>query len=160
MKQMNKYGFFGTLLFVTFIIGSQVSADDSKVYTNKDLKSYERQYALEKKTTMKNEQREKRRKISRQHRHVDEQEYWCERGMAAQEKVERAKEKLAKVEEHYSEKRFKQFQKGKSGSKVATSEDKLEKAKEDLQSAERVYRKIDDEAHRKGIPPGWLRCQF
>ena len=161
MKRVDKYSFFfSALIFIFLLIGSWASGDETRVYTNEDLGPYESQYESEKKITAQGKHREKHRKTAGRHRHVDEQEYWCKRGTDAQEKVDRAKEKLAKVEEYSSEKRFKQFQRGKSGRTGTTPEQKLEKAKDDLQQAERTYRKIDDEAHRKGIPPGWLRCQF
>jgi hypothetical protein len=161
MTLIYRYGFFlGAFLFIVLTIGSQARAGDAQVYTNDDLEPYKRQYESEKKVTLQDERKEKHSKASGRFRHVDQQEYWCKRGTAAQEKVDRAKEKLVKAEEYSSEMRSKEFRKRRYGPKGATPEQKLEKAKEALQSAERAYRKIDDEAHRKGIPPGWLRCQF
>lgn len=161
MRGIDKYSFFfGAFILIIFMICSGASGDDTRVYTNDDLEPYERQYEPEKQITPYGKHREKYRKTPSRRRHVDQQEYWCKRGTDAQEKVDLAKEKLAKAEEYSSEKRFKQFQRGKSKSREATPDQKLEKARENLMLAERAYRKIDDEAHRKGIPPGWLRCQF
>ena len=160
MNRGDKFTFFGFLLFISFALNPQVRAGDSQVYTNEDLEPYVRQYESEDKFTRPSEKDGKHGKASGRVRHVDQQEYWCKRGTAAQEKVDRAKEKVVKAEEYCAEMRSKKFWRGGSQGKVAASERKLEKAKEDLRSAEQSYRKTDDEAHRKGIPPGWLRCQF
>ena len=44
--------------------------------------------------------------------------------------------------------------------KVNTLQSRLKKAKDHKSSTERDLKDIENEAHRKGIPPGWLRCQF
>lgn len=156
--------FISTFLFIFFAISSKVSAGDPQLYTNEDLERYERQYQSEKEFTAQSKKDGKLRKASGRVRHVDQQEYWCKRGTAAQEKLDQAKEKVVKAEEYCAEMRSKTFWRRGAQRKVAASERKLEKAlekaKENLQAAERTYRKTDDEAHRKGIPPGWLRCQF
>jgi hypothetical protein len=160
MTQADKCRFYSTFLFIVIAISSQVSAGDTQVFTNHDLEPYERQYESEKKVPVQDKQTGKHSKAYGRVRHVDQQEYWCKRGTVTQEKVDRAKEKLIKAEEYSEEMKSRTFWRGKSKRTGANAERKLEKAKEDLLSAERAYRKTDDEAHRKGIPPGWLRCEF
>ncbi len=145
-------------LFIVFVISSQVLAGDSRVFTNEDVETYEKLHHSDDESLKKSKKGKKHREDSGQQ--SNKREYWCKRGTAVQEKVERAREKVAKAEEYCAEMRSKKFWRKASDRSVENADLKLEKAKEQLRSAERSYRAIDDEAHRKGIPPGWLRCQF
>ncbi len=128
---------------------------ETPTFSNKDLERYQdpkgeslgpvADNAAEKgRTTVKDERREK--------------DYWCSKARASQKKIDRAKDEVKDVErlsseenggEAFSESRLKK-----------PTRKKYEKAKKDLREAERDMQYIEEDAHRKDIPPGWLRCQF
>lgn len=86
-----------------------------------------------------------------------EQEYWCKRATAAEKKIEHAGRDVREREEDISREQSKSVRTNK---KMKTLQSRLKKAKDHLSSAERDLNAIEHEAHRKSIPPGWLRCQF
>jgi len=73
-----------------------------------------------------------------------EQEAWCKKGGAQQKKIDKAKEDIKAAE---------------SGTGKAARK-KMETSKNRLKAAERDLADLEAEAYRKGIPAGWLRCQF
>jgi len=86
-----------------------------------------------------------------------EQEYWCKKATIAKKKIENAGRDVTEREEDISREKSKSV---RTSRKVNTLQSRLKKAKDHLSSAERDLKDIESEAHRKGIPPGWLRCQF
>lgn len=90
-------------------------------------------------------------------REAQEQEYWCKRATMAKRKIDNAGRDLRDREEAIAQEQSKSI---RTSRKMNTLQDRLRKAKDHLSSAERDLNDIENEAHRKGIPPGWLRCQF
>ncbi|MBI5848577.1 MAG: hypothetical protein HZB31_11660 [Nitrospirae bacterium] len=86
-----------------------------------------------------------------------EQEYWCKRAAVAKRKIEKAEREVKEQEEEISRERSKSVH---TSRKMNTLQSRLKKAKDHLSSAEGDLTDIENEAHRKSIPPGWLRCQF
>lgn len=86
-----------------------------------------------------------------------EQEYWCKRASFAKRKVEKAVQDVREREEEIT---LEQSKTVRTSRKNATQQSRLRKAKDHLFAAERDLNDMENEAHRKGIPPGWLRCQF
>jgi predicted nucleic acid-binding Zn-ribbon protein len=94
---------------------------------------------------------------SRKARGKQEQEYWCKRANVVKRKIEKADRELREREEEISHEQSKSV---RTSRKMNTLQSRLKKAKDHLSSAERDLSDIENEAHRKSIPPGWLRCQF
>ena len=86
-----------------------------------------------------------------------EQEYWCKRATVAEKKIENAGRDVREREEDIS---LEQSKSVRTSRKMNTLQSRLKKAKDHLSSAESDLNDIENEAHRKGIRPGWLRCQF
>jgi hypothetical protein len=86
-----------------------------------------------------------------------DQEYWCKRATVMKKKIENAERDVREREEDISREQSKTFH---TSRKMNTLQSRLKKAKDHLSSAERDLNDIEHEAHRKGIRPGWLRCQF
>jgi hypothetical protein len=153
----------GSAVFIVFLIillaglfpcaGS--AEQDIPPFSNKDLERYRSASdeapvpvtalkAEKPAATRKDEQREKN--------------YWCSRAQTYQKKIDRARDKVKEVEQLASD---------ESGG-LAFSESRLkkptrkkyERAKKELREAERELQYLEEDAHRKDIPPGWLRCQF
>jgi hypothetical protein len=142
-------------LFPGIVSGADPSSQEVPTFSNKDLEKYKSPAddapvtAAERpvepgKTTKKDEQREKN--------------YWCGRAQEYQKKIDRAQEKVRDVERIASEESGGQTF-AESKMKKPTRR-KYEKAKKDLKEAERDLQYVEEDAHRKDIPPGWLRCQF
>ncbi|MBI5076568.1 MAG: hypothetical protein HZB62_15560 [Nitrospirae bacterium] len=94
---------------------------------------------------------------SRKARGKQEQEYWCKRAAVVKRKIDDAGRDVREREEDISREQSKHV---RTSRKMDTLQGRLKKAKDHLSSAERDLTDIENEAHRKGIPPGWLRCQF
>lgn len=90
-------------------------------------------------------------------REKQEQEYWCKRATIAKKEIEKAGRDVREREEDILREQSKSV---RTSRKMNTLQSRLKKAKDRLSSAERDLSDIENEAHRKGIRPGWLRCQF
>jgi hypothetical protein len=79
-----------------------------------------------------------------------EKDYWCNRARAYRKKIDKAAGEITEAGKD----------RGGAGRKQSkTAVKKLGREKKQLRDAEIDLRDLEDEAHRKGIPPGWLRCQ-
>jgi len=90
-------------------------------------------------------------------REKQEQDYWCKRASTAQRKIENADRDVREREDAISREESKNI---RTSRKMSTLMSRLKKAKDHLSSTEKDLIDIENEAHRKGIRPGWLRCQF
>jgi hypothetical protein len=86
---------------------------------------------------------------------------WCKNGTHYQNRVDAAKAALREAEAKRSEAEAK-AERNKKGKRkaAAVSDTGVRKATNNLERAEKQLSDLEQEAHRKGIPPGWLRCQF
>jgi FtsZ-interacting cell division protein ZipA len=156
MKKGATVFIFCLIILLAGLFPSAGSAEqDIPTFSNKDLERYKSpsdettvpaaaQKVEKPRKTRKDEQREKN--------------YWCSRARSYQKKIDRAKEKVKEVEQLASD---------ESGGQAFTesrlkkpTRKKYEKAKKELKEAERELQYLEEDAHRKDIPPGWLRCQF
>jgi hypothetical protein len=90
-------------------------------------------------------------------REKQEQEYWCKKTTIANKKIDNAGRDVREREKDILREQSKNVH---TSRKMNTLQSRLKKAKDQLSSAERDLKDIESEAHRKGIRPGWLRCQF
>ena len=159
-------GFPGIFLIVLFSFlpavssAGQTSEQGTPYFTNKDIEKYaepadDRQPAVaaEKPRTTAADAGE----TSRDKKEVKEKEHWCRRASSARKALGKKQDRIDETEREIAER----TEGGSSGGKTVRSlQKRLEKAKREQRYAEKNLGEIEDEAHRKGIPPGWLRCQF
>ena len=117
---------------------------ETQSFTNRDLEKYS-STSDNRLVTSKTTPKDETPKTSGS-REQKEKEYWCKRGGHYQKKIDMAKDDIKEIED--------------SGGRTKAARKKLEASKKRLKAAERDLAEIGDEAHRKRVPPGWLRCQF
>ncbi|MDP2753171.1 MAG: hypothetical protein Q8P40_02140, partial [Nitrospirota bacterium] len=98
------------------------------------------------------EKSEKAQKIKEE----QEKEYWCKKTIQYKNKIEKIKEEIAEAEKELSGENSMYL----SYKEKKAIQKKIKSEKKKLKYAENDLAEFEDEAHRKGIPPGWLRCQF
>jgi hypothetical protein len=90
---------------------------------------------------------------------------WCDAGTQYRNRVERAKKEMEEAEEKFRiekhEHEVYKMYKGKLGrsSSYISAENRLSYARKNLEAAELDLSDLESQAHRKGVKPGWLRCQ-
>ncbi len=145
-------------LFPVIAAGADTASQtEAPVFTNQDTEKYKtpadnNPSVIKTKMDKATEKSEKAQKIKEE----QEKEYWCKKTIQCKNKIEKIKEEIAEAEKelsgensmHLSYKEKKAIQK------------KIKSEKKKLKYAENDLAEFEDEAHRKGIPPGWLRCQF
>lgn len=156
------------LLFATTILGTVImpSASYSSgpserplFFSNKDLEPYKdtagpatrEAQPLESKSP---EVKEAKFEDPREQR---EKEYWCGKATPLRKKVQRLSEETREKERELAEENAKGSVRNK---KAQALNKELAKARKNLKNAQEDFSDIADEAHRKGVPQGWLRCQF
>jgi hypothetical protein len=163
---MGKTFLIALLTGIMFVLPALVAAEETTL-TNKDLEKYRGQ---EVKTAEKpSRHKDAKSGSADKAKEQKEQEQWCKRATALQRKVEKAKDAVADAEKKLAALQKDDVPggslKNKRSSKTAKktindSERKLQKSRKELSYTERDLSNLEQEAQRKGIPPGWLRCQF
>jgi hypothetical protein len=122
-------------------------------FTNKDIERYK-----ESPDRLSNAKKDKSGKETKSQRKSEESDrnYWCKKGTFYSEKIERLQIKIKEAEERLARKEAE----GSSRHVLRREKRHLDKERENLRKAEREFVKLENEAHRKGIPPGWLKCNF
>jgi hypothetical protein len=144
-------------------------ASEPQVFSNKDLENYMLPtYDKTPGTATNNgltsgEDDMKRR--AREIREQDEQEYWCKKASTYTKQIDNSKNNVKDSENALSELTNSLLSAGgrkrKSIEKeINKTEQTLKMDKKRLREKEEDLAELEGEAHRKGIPPGWLRCQF
>ena len=94
---------------------------------------------------------------------LQEKEYWCKRAVYHRKRIENAQYEVDKEAELLSELRD-EFS-VETGRDKKFIEKKINKTQEKLTSAQKLLKdresdltRLEDEAHRKNIPSGWLQC--
>ncbi|TAN42166.1 MAG: hypothetical protein EPN22_13165 [Nitrospirae bacterium] len=95
----------------------------------------------------------------------NDKEYWCKKGGGLRKQLDAAKADIEKRENRIEE--LAESAGKETGSARKNLLNKTKKEKTELAAIRKKQRqaqaKLDDleeKAHRKGVPPGWLRCQF
>ncbi len=141
---------------VIFLIAGSGFCEAPPLFTNADIDKYRSSSDTrlqEQKDIAPGVKRDEHRKA----RDEGKQEYWCKRATVAGKNIEKAERNVRQQEEEISKERSKTVRTSK---KIDALQNRLRKAKESLASAEEDLNDIENEAHRRGIRPGWLRCQF
>ncbi len=95
--------------------------------------------------------KEQRMREKKEHQ---ESESWCKKANSARRRIEKAQDEILEAKKELSEEDM-----GRK-KKAAALRKKLGKAEKLKEYAERDLSDLEEEARRKDIPPGWLRCQF
>lgn len=143
---------------------SEIKAEQ-KVYTNQDIEKYKSSSDKEPQVTKKDKSYEKysekmaeKKEKTQKAKEEREKEYWCKKANQYRKKIEMAKEDIALAEKQHPQDSGILIQKKRSVRKERQT--KINASTRKLSSAEKDLAELEQEAHRKGIPPGWLRCQF
>ncbi|MEK6582801.1 MAG: hypothetical protein AAB017_03910 [Nitrospirota bacterium] len=128
---------------------------EAPLYTNQDIEKYKRpsdsksQVVRADKTS---EKSGKSQKLKEEH----EKEYWCKTATSYKKKIEKIQDDIAEAEKELSGESSMSL----SYKKKKAIQNKITKSKKQLRYAEKDLAEFEGEAHRKEVPPGWLRCQF
>jgi predicted nucleic acid-binding Zn-ribbon protein len=155
---MNKWLAWLWIIVVLPVFPFTVSAEEKQPYfTNEDVKIYRKspdgQPALPKKNV-----KEEKKATASMAKDEKEQEHWCKQANQRRKKIDTARDDVVKAEKDLS--REKEKNSGTGGKKNSRLQDRLDQAKRRLSVEEKELHDLENEAHRKGVPPGWLRCQF
>ncbi|MBF0329398.1 MAG: hypothetical protein HQL10_09600 [Nitrospirae bacterium] len=95
----------------------------------------------------------------------NDKEYWCKKGGGLRKQLDSAKADIEKKEKHIAE--LHESAAKETGAARKNIANKMKKEKTEVavirKKQKQAQIKLDDleeKAHRKGVPPGWLRCQF
>lgn len=146
--------------------GETAPQGEGQVYTNRDLKQYRNSSdARLEKQGKKIVKAEGGKEDASKAKERQEQEYWCKRVQFHQKKIEKAQREIEKAQAKRAA--LEEDAAGAVGQKRKTveknmknTEKRLQSARKELEERERDLGRIEEDARRKGIPAGWLRCQF
>lgn len=164
---------FLSIVFVYSMFCSSANCDDRaaqdqpQLFTNEDIERY--QNPSDTRTVSEQPASQEDRKVSRKDKkqlnkdkkqhNTEEHEmaYWCKKASGPKKKIEKAGEEVKGIEKELSAESKKSL---RSGTKTTKLQEKLEKARKKHEEAEKDLAELENEAHRKGAKPGWLRCQI
>jgi hypothetical protein len=161
------------VVFVCSIYCSSANCDDRsaqgqpQLFTNEDIKKYqtssdtgtvpEQPASQEDRKVSRKDKKQRNHKDKKQQTEEHEMEYWCKKATTCHRKIEDEKEAIKEIEDEIYEAKTKGSYSRKTNSAL---EKKIESAKKRLKKAEDDLSALENEAHRKGAKPGWLRCQI
>jgi len=145
----------------TAVNGAERSVEEQpQIFTNQDIEKYkersEAKATTDTKTVSRDDMERARNDEKQSIREDREKEYWCKKASAYKKKIKKADDDVKETEREIAQESSKGTNRGK---KTAQLQKKLEKAHKIVEYAEADLGELEDEAHRKGVPPGWLRCQ-
>jgi len=145
------------LLLSLFPLLSAVSGlaaeENVPAYTNRDIERYGN--TADSSSYPAADMKSGRGKDRRQLRERNEQEYWCANASKIRKRVETGKKSVKELEDGAEA-----AKRSGDNQKEQKLKIKLKKTKDRLMSDEKELNDLEGRAHRKGVPPGWLRCQF
>jgi hypothetical protein len=147
------------LLFIAAAALSPLSGtaqEQPPVYSNQDLEKYKLPSDSRPVEIRKRDIREERKIDARTAKDNLERERWCKRTTAQKRKIEKAQYDVQTSEKALRREEERDVHDTKKGKQLR---DRLEQEKRKLAVAEGEMNDIENEARRKGVPPGWLRCQ-
>jgi hypothetical protein len=119
-------------------------------YNNEDLNKYETPNRTDEKTAPNVSD-----KISNEKKSEDletqDREDWCRRGAPIIRAISESKKEIDEINSKFSEDEV---------LADAAKKERLNSSMRKLREAESALHDLEDEAHVKGVPPGWIRCNF
>lgn len=143
---------FGLLPEAVFGENSAAVQVDAPYFSNKDVEQY-KMPSDNKTTNAKMNKTGTNEEKAKEKKEQQDQEYWCKKATSYKRKVEKSQDEVSEIEKELSAEDL-------SRKKKVPLEKRLKKAQKQLTYTERDLADFEEEAHRKDIPPGWLRCQF
>jgi len=157
-------------LFTVFIVnsmcctavnGAESSAEEQpQIFTNQDIEKYkgpsEVKATRDTKTVSRDDMERARNYEKQSIREDREKEYWCKKASAYKKKIKKADDDVKETEGEIVQG---SSEGSHGGKKTSQLQKKLEKSRKKVEYAEAGLGELEDEAHRKGVPPGWPRCQ-
>jgi len=155
------YSFILAIICVIGLYSPAVSGDsfqqkESRYFSNEDIEKYK---SPSDNKTPKTKAVETKKKVEKT-KEQKEKEYWCKRATEYKKKIEKAREDVEETEKKLAEIERDPLPDAKGKKALKQLNTKLRKSKKQLRNAEKDLGDFEEEAHKKGIPPGWLRCQF
>jgi hypothetical protein len=149
--------FAGFLFIVTAAAfpATGTAQDQVPAYSNSDVERF-RQPSDSRPAQPMKETKGERKADARTAKDNIERERWCKRATAQRDEIEKAQYEVQVSEKKLRQEEKKDFHGGK---KTKQLQERLALAKRKLAGEEKELTDIENEAHRKGVPPGWLRCQ-
>lgn len=135
---------------------SGTAQEQPPVYSNRDIEEYKLPSDSHPVEIKKRETREERNMDARAAKDSLERERWCKRATAQKKKIEKTQYDVQTTEKALRREEERDFHGTKKSKQLRN---KLEQEKRKFAAAEEEMNDIENEAHRKGVPPGWLRCQ-
>lgn len=148
-----KYLFF-SILALTLTVSIAYA---EKVFTDEDLEKYNVAPITQSKSATENSSANTGEKEVQQKK--EDPQLWCNRATELKDRLSSSKLAYSQaVEGKIQADRAYLFVGSPQAREEAIS--KISQAEAAVQAAESALRDLEDDAHRQGIPPGWLRCQF
>lgn len=154
--------FASVILCAAFMPFNSYAADSSEEplsFSNKDLGPYESSEDRKPRELRPPEPKnsETRKAKAEDFREQREKEYWCKKAAPQRRKIQQLNDEIREKEQDLAEDNAGAAVRHK---KTRTLNKSLAKTRKRLKDAEEMFSELADEAHRKGVPMGWLRCQF
>lgn len=144
-----------SLLIFTLFIWTNVFAGDAPVFTNDNLDKYNKQKPM----TVREEPKESDSKSDfkdeqKQQKNESDKEYYCKKASELRRKIESTKKGLeaARTESASAS--------GGAVNVAVSVTSSIAPFEAKLKDAELELAALEQEAHEKKIPAGWLRCQY
>jgi chromosome segregation ATPase len=145
---------FSGLLFLGVLIGRTAAVEgDAPYFTNQDIERYKETSDSRGSVQGPGSGGAKKETAARLQA-KREAESWCKKARTSRKRIQKDKDDVQEIEGALED------LKDTKSRKKAGLEKKLAKARKQLESSERDLAELEDDAHRNGVPPGWLRCQF
>jgi len=172
---ISRLSVFLCAIFIVSLVALNVMGSDTasqregqkveKVFTNEDLKAYKSPQDNKTAPPKVAERREEKKDGLKKIQEEIDSEKWCKRGTSLRKKIEKAQDQVdndeGKIADLKKENSEADFKRQKSNEKrIKRLEKDLEKSHKKLKYAQKDLSDLEDEAHRKGVLPGWLRCQY
>jgi hypothetical protein len=134
--------------------------DTPRVYTNDDLnrKSPADVRDSDRRRPMTETKTNKSHKSASSYDAVNK-EKWCKKATGLQNRVDSARKDLEAAKKKKQDAETVNSRK-KRAKYAADAGKKVAHAQKTLDYSEKKLSDLEQEAHRKGVPPGWLKCQF
>ncbi len=150
--------FVFSLVFALGAFSNEVLGQaETPIFTNKDIDKYKGPNDYNK--TEKSETRDYRADKQEQLKKINEErekEYWCKKASPYRRKIESTTDDIRQLEDEQLQANVK----SPSGKKGRSISRRIQSTRKKLREAEKDLAELENEAYRKGVPQGWLRCQF
>lgn len=134
---------------------NETAQKEPPVFTNQDIEKY-KQPSDSKFHPVKTDRTAEKKAKAEKIKEEQEKESWCKKANSYKKKIDKIKDEITEAEKELSEEKGVDL----SYKKKKEVQKRLHNARKHLKYAEKDLSELEDEAHRNGIPPGWLRCQF